>query len=98
MYHLSQTKLFLGVLLTSHLYLRLTQLHCNSTIKQLVAHSLNFRTLDCIQEDFNTTMTTLNLQKIGRNFVKRVPSMEEVKLESLWTEQTVVLTFLRRFG
>jgi hypothetical protein len=41
---------------------------------------------------------TMDLSKIGRNLVKKVPSMEEVPLESLWKEQTVVLTFLRRFG
>jgi len=41
---------------------------------------------------------TVDLSKIGRNLVKKVPSMEEVSLESLWAEQTVVLTFLRRFG
>jgi len=41
---------------------------------------------------------TVNLSKIGKNLVKKVPSMQEVPLESLWAEQTVVLTFMRRFG
>jgi len=41
---------------------------------------------------------TVDLGRIGKNNVKKVPSMEEVKLESLWAEQTVVLTFMRRFG
>ncbi|XP_021955816.1 prostamide/prostaglandin F synthase [Folsomia candida] len=40
----------------------------------------------------------VNLASIGKNSVKMVPSMKEVKLESLWAEQTVVVTFFRRFG
>jgi len=41
---------------------------------------------------------SLDLSKIGKNVVKKVPSMEDVVLETLWKEDTVVLTFLRRFG
>jgi hypothetical protein len=42
--------------------------------------------------------STVDLSKIGQNVVKKVPTMEEVKLETLWAENTIVLTFLRRFG
>jgi len=38
------------------------------------------------------------LKRIGRNVVRKVPSMEEVTLESLWSEKPVVITFFRRFG
>jgi len=38
------------------------------------------------------------LKRIGRNVVRKVPSMEEVPLESLWAENPVVITFFRRFG
>lgn len=41
---------------------------------------------------------SVDLSKLGGNRVKLVPSMEEVKLETLWAENTVVITFLRRFG
>ncbi|KAJ6638312.1 Prostamide/prostaglandin F synthase [Pseudolycoriella hygida] len=42
--------------------------------------------------------STINLKALGENFVKKVPTMEQVKLESLWKDSTTVVIFLRRFG
>jgi hypothetical protein len=46
----------------------------------------------------STPNSTLDLTKIGENFVKRALTMEEVKLSSVWEDGPVVLTFFRRFG
>lgn len=40
----------------------------------------------------------IDIAKIGKNLVKSVSTGENVSLESLWKDQTVVITFLRRFG
>jgi len=42
----------------------------------------------------------VNLVTLGSNLLKKVPLSlaTEVPLSSLWAEQTVVITFFRRFG
>jgi len=45
-----------------------------------------------------STMAPVDLAKVGENFVKKVPSLDQVKLATLWADNTVVITFLRRFG
>jgi prostamide/prostaglandin F2alpha synthase len=37
-------------------------------------------------------------EKIGKLVVKKVPGLEEVEISSMWQDQTVVITFFRRFG
>jgi len=46
----------------------------------------------------SSTPSTINLQALGSNFVKVVPTMEKVQLETLWKDTTTVVIFLRRFG
>lgn len=41
---------------------------------------------------------TVDLEKVKDNEVKKVPSLDRVKLGSLWADDTVVITFFRRFG
>lgn len=41
---------------------------------------------------------SIDLEKLGKNVIKKVPSMEEVPLSSLWENNSVVITMLRRFG
>jgi len=40
----------------------------------------------------------MDVSKIGKNLIKCVATGENVTIESLWAEQTCVITFLRRFG
>jgi len=40
----------------------------------------------------------MDVPKIGKNLIKCVATGENVTIESLWKEQTCVITFLRRFG
>jgi len=40
----------------------------------------------------------MDVSKIGKNLIKCVATGENVTIESLWKEQTCVITFLRRFG
>jgi len=44
------------------------------------------------------TMEASQLAKIGQKLVKSVATKENVAIESLWKDQTVVIAFLRRFG
>lgn len=43
-------------------------------------------------------MATIDLSKIGKNLLKNTDTGEDVEIQSLWKEQSVVLFFLRRFG
>jgi len=40
----------------------------------------------------------IDIAKIGKNLVKNVATGENVALETLWKDQTCMITFLRRFG
>ncbi|XP_037030558.1 prostamide/prostaglandin F synthase-like isoform X2 [Bradysia coprophila] len=46
----------------------------------------------------SSTPSSINLTALGNNLVEKVPTMEKVKLDSLWKESTTVIIFLRRFG
>lgn len=43
-------------------------------------------------------MAKVDLAQVGKNLLKSAETGENVELQSLWRDQTVVLFFLRRFG
>jgi hypothetical protein len=38
------------------------------------------------------------IQAIGGKTVTKLPDLEEVQMSSLWEDETVVITYFRRFG
>jgi len=44
------------------------------------------------------TKMAMDVSKIGKNLIKSVATGENIAIESLWKDQTCVITFLRRFG